>query len=120
MLSVSFYSSDGVKNNSVSLSDELYAWLARSDFSKISAAQPVTLELEEEMVSLPLVDLQNSTRNAYIDFLGEVIVAGTKLILEHLENQLMDEVGNDKYRLRKLLDLLDLFKDTSYRYVRYY
>jgi hypothetical protein len=46
-------------------------------------------------------------------------VVGTRAMLEHLERQ-VGAVEEDKYRLGKLLEMLDLFKDQAYRYVRYY
>jgi hypothetical protein len=127
MLSVCFYSDNGSKNHSVSMSEAFYEWLAYSQFSKISQARSVTLELDEEQVSLPVVDLAEETRSRYLAFLSESIlrrrgyanVVGTRAMLEHLEGQ-GEAVEDDKYRLGKLLEMLDLFKDQAYRYVRYY
>jgi hypothetical protein len=119
MLSVCFYSDNGSKNHSVSMSEVFYEWLAYSQFSKISQARSVTLELDEEQVSLPVVDLAEENRSRYLAFLSESIVVGTRAMLEHLEGQ-GGAVEDDKYRLGKLLEMLDLFKDQAYRYVRYY
>jgi hypothetical protein len=119
MLSVCFYSASGAKNHSVSMSESFYEWLAYSPFSKISQARSVTLELDEEQVSLPVVDLAEEIRSRYLAFLSEAIVSGTRAMLEHLEGP-VGAVEDDKYRLGKLLEMLDLFKDQAYRYVRYY
>lgn len=119
MLSICFYSANGSQNHSVSMSESFYEWLAYSQFSKISQARSVTLELDEEKVSLPVVDLAEDIRSRYLVFLSESIVLGTRAMLEHLEGQI-GEFEEDKYRLTKLLEMLDLFKDQAYRYVRYY
>jgi hypothetical protein len=46
-------------------------------------------------------------------------VVGTRAMLEHLEGS-VGAVEDDRYRLGKLLEMLDLFGDQAYRYVRYY
>jgi hypothetical protein len=46
-------------------------------------------------------------------------VLGTRAMLENLEGP-VGAVENDRYRLGKLLEMLDLFGDRAYRYVRYY
>jgi hypothetical protein len=119
MLSICLYSANGAKNHSVSMSESFYEWLAYSQFSKISEAQSVTLDLDDEAVSLPVVELAEETRSRYLAFLSESIVVGARAMLEHLEGQ-GGAVEEDKYRLGKLLEMLDLFGDQAYRYVRYY
>ena len=121
MLSINFYSADGIENESVDLSEEFYAWLAHSKFSKIAQAKSTLLELEEEMISLPLVELIPEVRGSYIQFLSDAIVEGTKTLLEHLEQpNKVDVLDDDKYRLRKAIALLTLVKNEAYQYVGYY
>lgn len=121
MLSINFYAADGIENASLDLSEEFYTWLAHSEFSKIAQAQIVPLQLEEAIVPLPLVELLPEVRRNYVRFLSDAIVAGTKTILEHLEHpDLTHELHNDKYRLKKLITLLDLLKHERYQYIGYY
>jgi hypothetical protein len=72
-----------------------------------------------EQLSLPVVDLVEDIRSRYLAFLSEAIVLGTRAMLERLEGQ-GGAAEEDQYRLGKLLEMLDLFKDQAYRYVRYY
>ena len=121
MLSIIFYSADGIENDSVDLSEEFYAWLAHSQFSKIAQAKSTLLELEEETISLPLVELIPEIRVSYIQFLNDTILEGTKTLLEHLEQpNTADVLDDDKYRLRKAIALLTLVKNEVYQYVGYY
>jgi hypothetical protein len=121
MLSINFYSADGIENDSVDLSEDFYTWLAQSNFSKIAQAKSTILELEEETISLPLVELVPEVRVSYIAFLSDAIVEGTKTLLEHLEQANSGEMlGDDKYRLRKSIALLTLLKNEVYQYVGYY
>lgn len=121
MLSINFYSADGIENNSVDLSEEFYAWLAHSQFSKIAQAKLTLLELEEETISLPLVELIPEVRGSYIQCLSDAIVEGTKTLLEHLEQpNRADVLHHDKYRLRKSIALLNPIKNEVYQYVCYY
>ncbi|HBE17159.1 MAG TPA: hypothetical protein DEG17_20360 [Cyanobacteria bacterium UBA11149] len=103
------------------LSEEFYAWLAHSQFSKIAQAKSTLLELEEEMISVPLVELIPETRGSYIQFLSDRIVEGTKTLLEHLEQpNPADLLDDDKYRLKKAIAILNLVKNQVYQYVGYY
>ncbi|MEQ9626099.1 hypothetical protein [Coleofasciculus chthonoplastes] len=62
------------------------------------------MELEEETISLPLVELVPEIRGSYIQFLSDTIVEGTKTLLEHLEQpNTADVLDDDKYRLRKAI-----------------
>jgi hypothetical protein len=48
-------------------------------------------------------------------------VAGTKTLLEHLEQpNTADVLDDDKYRLKKAIALLTLVKNEVYQYVCYY
>ncbi len=121
MLSINLYSADGIENDSVDLSEEFYAWLSYSKFSKIAQATSTILELEDETISLPLVKLVPEVRGSYIQFLSEAIVEGTKTLLEHLEQpNTADVIHDDKYRLKKSLALLNLVKNEVYQYLGYY
>lgn len=121
MLSINFYSADGIENESVDLSEEFYAWLAHSQFSKIARAKSTLLELEDEAISLPLVELVPDVRRSYIQFLSDAIVEGTKTLLEHLDRpNKTDLLDGDKYRLKKSIALLTLLKNEVYQYIRYY
>ncbi len=121
MLSINFYSADGIENDSVDLSEEFYASLAHSRFSKIAEATSTLLALEEETISLPLVELVPEVRSGYIQFLSDAIVEGTKTLLEHLDRaNTANIIEDDKYRLKTSIALLTLFKNEGYRYLGYY
>jgi hypothetical protein len=77
------------------------------------------LVLLEQQLSVPIVDLAEDIRSRYLAFLSEAIWLGLRAMLEHLEGP-VGAAEDDKYRLGKSLEMLDLFKDQTYRYVRYY
>lgn len=121
MLSINFYAANGIENESVDVSEGFYTWLAQSEFSKVAEAQSTPLELEDEIVPLPLVKLLPEVREGYIQFLSDAIVEGTRKIINHLEPPyLTNELETEKYWLRKLLELLDRIKHEGYQYIGYY
>jgi hypothetical protein len=98
--------------------DDFYEWLARSDFSKVGQSETTDLEIDGEIVELPVVTLGNSNRRTLISFFSSAIQNETAALLKHLESESESSVSSRTYRLRKMLELLDCLKSESYQYLQ--
>ena len=52
----------------IKLLESFYKWLTRSEFSKIGGSESVRLDLEGEVVDLPLVKLELKIRDRLANF----------------------------------------------------
>lgn len=119
MLDLIFYQQQGLAPRYVQLTDALYEWLARSDFSKIGRSEPVRLNLEGEVVEIPLVTLEQDTRQGLSAFFRDQIVAETERILAQLDEAFSKELYAEiTYRLRKLQELRKCVENRDYVYLQ--
>jgi hypothetical protein len=117
MLDMIFYPNDARSLAYVELSEPLYEWLARSDFSKIGHAQPTPIEVEGEQLALPLIHLETETRQRLAHFLRNQIVDETDSVLQQLERTLSKpDYLETTYRLRKLQELRKCVENPHYQY----
>lgn len=119
MLDLIFYQRQGLAPRYIQLSEALYEWLARSQFSKIGRSEPVELTLEGEVIELPLVPLEQDTRQGLSTFFRDQIVTETERILAQLDMTFSKDLyAEATYRLRKLQELRRCVEDPNYVYLQ--
>ena len=119
MLSIRFFSDSNHPPHSIRIVDQFYEWLAHSDFSKVGSTDEIEIEIEEEIVSLPLVRLDDTIREGFINVLSDTFFQETRQMLGALEQAHSTELLSDQtYRLKKLLEMLDCFKNPAYQYLQ--
>ncbi|MEM8639173.1 MAG: hypothetical protein AAGG51_10210 [Cyanobacteria bacterium P01_G01_bin.54] len=119
MLTVSFLGGEGQQQVVVQLADELYLWLAQSQFSKIGQSQTIDLDIEGESVSLPLVVLDSENRPRLRDFFYQAVVEESDSLLERLGDYPSKEVYQSQtYRLRKLQELRKHVENEQFQYLQ--
>lgn len=119
MLDLIFYPVQGAEPQYVQLSESFYEWLARSEFSEIGGSESVKFDLEGEVVDLPVVKLELSTRDRLISFFRDQIVVETERVLIQLDKTLSKDVYPEvTYRLRKLQELRKYVENHDYLYLQ--
>jgi hypothetical protein len=120
MLDISFYITNGSESETVDVSETLYEWLARSDFSKIGGESIDTeIYIDEENVILPLVTLNQDIRQQFKKFFSEAIISESDAVLTKLgDSPSKEEYQAGTYRLRKMLELLKCVENENYQYLQ--
>lgn len=119
MLDIIFYSVAEPHAEYVDLSEDFYAWLSYSEFSKIGQSEPSELEIDGEYMSLPLIALGETTRSAFSRFLRAAIVEESDQVLDRLtESVPKEDYQRLTYRLRKLQELRKCVENKSYQYLQ--
>ncbi|MDY6783790.1 MAG: hypothetical protein SW833_14820 [Cyanobacteriota bacterium] len=116
MLDISFYTDAEEPAERIEVAEAFLEWLARSKFSQIGKDCSTRVIIDEEEIIIPLVELKKSTRSQFVDFFNETIVEETKKVLDRLDS--LSPSVESVYRLRKLIELLDCFKNESYQYLQ--
>ncbi|MEL6249845.1 MAG: hypothetical protein AAFY78_03180 [Cyanobacteria bacterium J06648_16] len=115
MLDIGFFSDKKHPLHRVAVAEDFLLWLAKTDFSAIGEDKTAEAQIDGDMVSLSLVSLHQSVRQAFIQFFNEAIVTETRQVLHQLESAMPPE---RVYRLKKLIELLDCLKNDEYQYLR--
>ena len=120
MLSIDFLSKNGQDSGSVDVSEDLFEWLAKSEYSKIGGGSIATqFQLDGEDVTLEVVVLTDETRKRFIEFFNEAIANETSAILERLgDRPSTQEYQEATYRVKTLCQLLDCVKNENYLYLQ--
>ncbi|NJS11818.1 MAG: hypothetical protein HC789_16320 [Microcoleus sp. CSU_2_2] len=120
MLDISFYSTNGSESETVDVAENLYEWLAKSDFSKIGGESiDIKIYLDEEDVILPLVELDRDIRQQFKKFFSEAIISESDAVLTKLgDSPSKEEYQTGTYRLRKMLELLKCVENENYQYLQ--
>lgn len=119
MLSIRFFSGNDHPPHSIRVIDQFYEWLAHSDFAKVGSTDEIEIEIEEEAVSLPLIKLDDTTRQGFINVLSDTFFQETRQMLGYMEQANSTELlSNQAYRLKKLLEMLDCLKNPVYQYLQ--
>lgn len=119
MLSINFFSNGDYPPHSIRVVDQFYEWLARSEFASVGQTAQVEIEVDEEPVNLPLVRLDDFTRQSFIQTLSETFFQETRRMLGEMERGLATEgLGEQAHRLRLLLEMLDCLKNPAYEYLQ--
>ena len=110
---ISFYDAQG---RHIEVAEPFLMWLAKTDFSTIGEEQENCILIDREPENLSLVTLETPIRRSFIDFFNDVIVRETKTVLVQLNHA--NPNAENLYRLQKLIEILDCFKEETYRYLR--
>ncbi|WP_293353623.1 MULTISPECIES: hypothetical protein [unclassified Microcoleus] len=103
----------------VEMSEDVYEWLARSEFSKIGKSVPTNILIDEEDEKLPVVELDRDIRQKFRNFFRDAIICESDTVLTKLgDSPLKEEYQAATYRLRKLLDLLKCIENQDYQYLQ--
>jgi hypothetical protein len=119
MLEFIFYPSNNQPPYYVELSDDIYEWLAKSEFSKIGKSVPKNILIDGEEEKLPLVKLGKDNRRKLRAFLLEAISTESDAVLIQLgESPSKQEYQECTYRLRVLQELRKCVENENYQYLQ--
>jgi hypothetical protein len=121
MLDITFYPNNGQPPGTVEMSENLYYWLAKSDFSKIgkSRLRKIVIDDEEETLDVVQIKGDNGNRKKFITFFSQAIIRECKAMLDKLGDSLSTTAYQESaYRLNKLYELLDYVKNKNYQYLQ--
>ena len=116
MLYISFYNAQATSARHIEVAENFLLWLAKTEFSTIGEEQKNCILIDGEPENLPLVTLETPIRKSFIDFFNDVIIRETKTVLAQLNHT--NPNTETLYRLQKLIEILDCFKEETYRYLR--
>ena len=117
MLDIIFYSRDRQSSQYIELSEEIYEWLARSQFSKIGHSRDRTFFVDGEEECIPVVELDRSNRQQLRLFFLEAVAEESDVVLTQLGNALSKETYQQfTYRLQKLQELRKCVENENYLY----
>lgn len=120
MLDMIFYASNtNQPPHYVGMSEDVYEWLAKSEFSKIGKSVPRNILIDEEEEKLPLVELDRDIRQKFRKFFRDAIISESDTVLAKLgDSPLKEEYQAGTYRLRKMLELLKCLENENYQYLQ--
>ncbi|MFB2833915.1 hypothetical protein [Floridanema evergladense] len=119
MLDISFYEKNGEEPYSVEVSEEIFKWLAKSEFSTIGETVAKKMVIEGEEVELKLVDLDKVNRQKLKDFFQNAIVDEEKKKHHELgDSPSKQEEQTLTYRLEKLQELRKCVENEKYQYLQ--
>jgi hypothetical protein len=119
MLEISFYTTNCQPVYSVELAEDIFEWLAKSDFSKIGKSVPKKIIIEGEEEKIPLVRLSKGNRKKLRGFLGEEIIRESDAVLTRLgDSPSKKEYQDGTNRLKKLQELLKCVENEHYQYLQ--
>jgi hypothetical protein len=127
MLELIFYPQMGQAPAYVEVSELLYEWLARSEFSRVGESQVRSLSLDGEDLDLAVVDLGRETRQGLASFLRDQIIEesealraskAARVLGELDEVRSKAEVQDMTYRLRKFQELRKCVENPLYGYLQ--
>lgn len=103
----------------IEMSEDVYEWLAKSEFSQIGKSVPKNILIDEEEEKLPVVELDRDIRQKFRNFFRDAIICESDTLLTKLgDSPLKEEYQAATYRLRKLLDLLKCVENEDYQYLQ--
>lgn len=119
-LDLSFYSQEKECVDMIEVPEDFYAWLGKSDFSKISQSEPKEMKVDGESTEVSVVVLDWEARRKYSDFFRDEIVKESDKMLK----QLGDAPSKEEYsqlssRLKLLQDLRKQIEDEKIKYLNY-
>jgi hypothetical protein len=122
MLDIIFYSKNGQVQEPevIEVSEELYEWLIRSDFSKIGKSVPRYIDIDGQKEKLEVVQLTNGNRKKLKNFLERAIVKISREICYKLGEQPSMQELKRYYteRLLKLDELLESIENEKYFFLQ--
>ncbi|NEO85462.1 MAG: hypothetical protein F6J87_14625 [Spirulina sp. SIO3F2] len=119
MLSFNFYGKSDQSAYCIQVSEQFYEWLIQADFGLVGRSHPTKIMLDGEEEELPLVRLENPTRGMLTAYFNGLVLSETGQMLVELDAGVAREVLQPRqYRMKKLLELLDCVKDSSWHYLQ--
>lgn len=119
MLDISFYTINGQSPHSVEIPEDIYKWLAESDFSKIGKSVIRKIQIDGEEEKLPLVKLGRDNRRKLRFFFVEAINQESDAMITQLgDSPSKQEYQEATYRLRKLQELRKCVENENYQYLQ--
>lgn len=119
MLDIIFYPTQIAQTKYVEVSEDLYEWLARSQFSKIGHSIPHKIEIDGEEETVTVVELNSDNRSQFRLFFLEAVAEESDLLLTKLrENMDKEEYQKATYRLSKLQELRKGIENIVYQYMQ--
>jgi len=120
MLDIIFYAfKTDLPPHYIEMSEDVYEWLAKSEFTKIGKSVPRKILIDEEEEKLPVVELDRDIRQKLRNFFRDAIICESDTVLTKLgDSPLKEEYQAATYRLRKLLDLLKCVENEDYQYLQ--
>jgi hypothetical protein len=119
MLDYIFYPSNNQTPYSVEVSEDIYEWLAKSEFSKIGQSVPRKMLIDGEEEKLPLVKLGKDNRRKLRAFFLEAITEESDAVVHQLgDSPSKKEVQAVTYRLKKLQELRKCVENPNYHYLQ--
>ncbi|SKB13161.1 conserved hypothetical protein [Planktothrix sp. PCC 11201] len=119
MLDIVFYPANGELSYSVDVSEEIYQWLAKSEFSKIGKSVLRKMEIDGETEKLFLVKLGKDTRKKFKNFFRDVITQESDQVLTQLgDSPSKQEYQQATYRLKILQELRKCIENQDYLYLQ--
>lgn len=116
MLDIGFFNQNKQPVQHVEVSEFFLLWLARTKFSEIGEDRSVEASIDDGTLVLLLVRLNDPTRQNFVNFFTEAVLDNTQHLLAQLDQtSAQSELA---YKLKKLLELLDCFKNRNYAYLR--
>jgi hypothetical protein len=119
MLDIIFYPKNELPPEYVEVPEEVYEWLARSEFSKIGESIEKKISIDGEEEALPVVELDLTNRSQLRLFLLEAVAEESDTLLVQLgEFTNKEEYEQITYRLRKLQELRRTVENPKYQYLQ--
>lgn len=119
MLSIGFHGKNGNKHATISMGEDFYLWLAKSEFSKIGQSLEHSIVIGGEEVCLPLVELSGEIRRRFKAFFYEAVVRESDSLLMRLGDYPQKEKYQaETYRLKKLQELRKCIEDEEFLYLQ--
>ncbi len=118
-MDISFYMKNGT-SETIEVSETLYEWLAQSSFSKIDISKPMEIVIDNESHRLEVINLSDSNRMKYTEFLKENIVNESEDLLKNIELPEFVRKYQDKiYRVKKMYELKKMLGNENFYYMEY-
>ena len=119
MLDIIFYPTQIAQTKYVEVSEDLYEWLARSQFSKIGHSIPYQIDFDGEEETVTVVELNSENRNQFRLFFLEAVAEESDLLLTQLaDNMDKEQYQTLTYRLRKLQELRKGVENLEHQYMQ--
>ncbi|WP_204103186.1 MULTISPECIES: hypothetical protein [Spirulina sp. CCY15215] len=119
MLDMIFYTNNARPSKYVELSEEIYEWLAKSQFSKIGCSIEKSFLIDGEEECLPVVELDRENRQQLRLFFLEAVAEESEAVLSQLQSASSKETYQQiTYRLQKLQELRKCIENENYLYLQ--
>lgn len=123
MLDISFYSQDKEEVELVEIVEDLYLWLAQSEFSKIGKSEEKEMKIDGEKEKVSVILLEGDNRRKFSNFFRDAIVKESDEMLSKLGNSLGNSPSKEGYAdatlvLKTLQNLRKCIENEKHKYLR--